>query len=68
MINELFVGIDVAKAWLDVAVIGSNVAYEHIAKGVYGSVAFWLSNGKRHPRCPVNLLFEDKTVQKVLGV
>lgn len=49
------------------AVIGEMVAYEHKADSVYASVAFWLSNGTRHPRCPLNL-FEGNVVHSLLSV
>lgn len=55
--------IDLAKNSL----IGKDVVYEYVASNVYASVAFWLANGKRHPRCPVNL-FEGPIVQNLLGL
>ena len=49
------------------AVIGEMVAYEHKADSVYSSLAFWLANGKRHPRCPLNLL-EGNVVHSLLNL
>lgn len=51
----------------DKALIGDSVAYQHKAEGVYSSVAFWVGNGKRHPRCPMNLL-EGQPVRRILNV
>lgn len=47
--------------------IGHAVAYEHTTDNVYTSVAFWLGNGTRHPRCPLNLL-EGHPVHEILHI
>ena len=36
--------------------VGESIAYEYKSSGVWDSVAFWVGNGKRHSRCPINLL------------
>lgn len=47
------------------SLVGSVSAYEHKADGVYSSIAFWIGNGKNHPRCPLNLL-EGNVVHDIL--
>lgn len=36
--------------------VGESIAYEYKPSGVWDSVAFWVGNGKRHSRRPLNLL------------
>lgn len=48
-------------------VIGEMVAYEHKAGSIYASLAFWIGNEKRHPRCPLNLL-EGNVVNSLLNL